>query len=72
MLSRDLPLELIHKEKGNKYSEKQREFAVTLQFYSRKAYDYVSKFLPLPNVRTIGWWLSTPYLFEMQKGLNIP
>jgi len=52
MLIVDLPLHLF-KNKAAKYTDPQREFAVTLHFYSPKAYDYMSKHFPLPSVRTL-------------------
>ena len=39
-----------------RYSDEVKEFAVTLQFYSAKAYDYVRKILPLPHPSLIQKW----------------
>ena len=36
--------------RGRRYSDEVKEFAVTLQFYSAKAYEYVRKILPLPHL----------------------
>lgn len=46
-----------------RYSEKLKSFAVTLHFYSAKAYDYVRKYLHLPHADTIRRWAS-PYNVE--------
>jgi hypothetical protein len=42
--------------KGRRYSDEVKEFAVTLQFYSAKAYTYVRKILPLPHPSLIQKW----------------
>ena len=42
--------------RGRRYSDEVKEFAVTLQFYSAKAYDYVRKILPLPHPSLIQKW----------------
>ena len=44
--------------KGNKYSPEMKSFALTLQFYSAKAYEYVRKTfnLALPSQSQIRRW----------------
>ena len=46
--------------KGKKYSPELKSFALTLQFYSTKAYDYVRKVFKnaLPHSRHISKWYS--------------
>ena len=41
---------------GRRYSDEVKEFAVTLQYYSAKAYTYVRKLLPLPHPSLIQKW----------------
>uniref|UniRef100_UPI00358F302D uncharacterized protein isoform X1 n=1 Tax=Myxine glutinosa TaxID=7769 RepID=UPI00358F302D len=50
----DIPLELLAKA-GPAYSEKQREFALTLHLHGPKAYSYLSdvKHIPLPHPHTL-------------------
>lgn len=60
---RDVVKQLIKTNTDNKepqYSEELKAFAMTLQFYSNKAYDYVRKTfgLCLPHPRTIRKWYS--------------
>ena len=38
---------------ARRYSEELKSFAVTLHFYSAQAYDFLRKFLTLPDVSTI-------------------
>ena len=40
-------------QQGHRYSEKLKDFAVTMHFYSAKAYNYLRKFLNLPHPCTI-------------------
>ena len=42
--------------RGRRYSDEVKEFAVTLQFYSAKAYDYVRKILSLSHSSLIQKW----------------
>lgn len=44
--------------KGKKYTEEVKAFALTLQLYSNKAYEYVRKIfnLSLPHPRTLRSW----------------
>ena len=44
---------------GRRYSDDIVKFAVTLHFYSPKAYDFVRSFLFLPTARTIRQWASS-------------
>uniref|UniRef100_UPI00358E77BA uncharacterized protein isoform X3 n=1 Tax=Myxine glutinosa TaxID=7769 RepID=UPI00358E77BA len=55
----DIPLELLAKA-GPAYSEKQREFALTLHLHGPKAYSYLSdvKHIPLPHPHTLQRYLS--------------
>ena len=46
------------KKKGQKYSKEFRDFAVTLFYYSPRAYKYVAKLFSMPNVRTIRRWIT--------------
>ena len=44
---------------ARRYSEELKLFAVTLHFYSAQAYDFLRKFLTLPDVSTIRRWSSS-------------
>ena len=44
---------------GRRYSDIVKEFAVTLHYYSPKAYEYVRSILPLPQPSLIRKWSST-------------
>ena len=44
------------RKKGQKYSKEFRDFAVTLFYYSPRAYKYVAKLFSMPNLRTIRRW----------------
>ena len=46
------------RKKSQKYSKECRDFAVTLFYYSPRAYKYVSKFFSMPSVKTIRRWIS--------------
>ena len=37
-------------QQGHRYSEKLKEFVVTIHFYSAQAYNYLRKFLNMPHV----------------------
>ena len=41
---------------GRRYSDKIKEFALTLHFYSPKAYKYVRSIMPLPHPSLIRKW----------------
>ena len=43
-------------QQGHRYSEKLKDFAVTMHFYSAQAYNYLRKFLNLPHPCTIRKW----------------
>ena len=47
------------RKKGQKYTKDQRDFCVTLFYYSPRAYKYVKKLFSLPHVTTIRRWLGT-------------
>ncbi|XP_042143895.1 uncharacterized protein LOC115325907 [Ixodes scapularis] len=42
---------------GRRYSERTKQFAATLHYYSPQAYDYVSRLFPLPSVSSLRSWL---------------
>ena len=44
---------------ARRYSEELKSFAVTLHFYSAQAYNFLRKFLTLPDVSTIRRWSSS-------------
>ncbi len=44
------------KKAGSRYSQEMKEFAVSLHFYSAKAYNFVRKSLHLPHPATIRSW----------------
>ena len=44
---------------NRKYSEKIKEFALTMYYYSPKAYAYLRSVFKLPNARTLRRWLET-------------
>ena len=46
------------KPTGRRYSDIVKEFVVTLNYYSPKAYDYVRSILPLPHPSLIRKWSS--------------
>ena len=48
-------------QQGHRYSEKLKDFAVTMHFYSAQAYNYLRKFLNLPHPCTIRKWASSRY-----------
>jgi Transposase protein/THAP domain len=57
---KDIPLNLLSGKSGNQYSQEQKQFAVTLNFYSPAAYKFVRRrFKLLPCPRTIRNWLSS-------------
>ena len=68
----DIPMHLFHKL-SNSYTDKQKEFAVTLHFYSPKAYDYMRTLFPLPHVRTLRQLVYSYFyllIIEATKKLN--
>ena len=50
---------------GRRYSDVVKEFAMTLHYYSPKAYEYVKTILPLPHESLIKKWSS---VVECQPG----
>lgn len=48
----DMPTDMFERE-HNKYSDRMRNFALTLHLYGSKAYDYVRKIMPLPHPKTL-------------------
>jgi hypothetical protein len=53
------------KPSGRRYSDEIKEFALTLYFYSPKAYKYVRSIIPLPNPSLIRKWSSS---FKCEPG----
>jgi len=47
------------KTKGRRYSDEIKKFALTLHFYSPRAYNFVRKFVPLPNKSLISKWVGS-------------
>jgi len=66
-LSDTLPFELFQNEIANadrsatnkRYSDKMKEFCLTLHFYSPKAYEFLRKCSTLPHESTIRKWIAT-------------
>jgi hypothetical protein len=48
---------------GRRYADEVKEFALTLYFYSPKAYKYVRSIIPLPNPSLIWKW-SNPIICD--------
>ena len=46
------------KQSGSRYSQNIKEFAISLNFYSPRAYKFVRKFLNLPHPSTLRSWSS--------------
>ena len=44
---------------GNRYSDETKQFAMTLHYYSPKAYDFVRKVLMLPHPSSIRGWAAS-------------
>ena len=44
---------------GRRYSDEIKEFAITLHYYSPKAYEYIRSIVPLPNKSLIRKWSAT-------------
>ena len=57
----------INKKYGRRYSNFQKEFALSLYFCSSKAYKYCSRFVPLPTIRSIKIWLNK---IQIKPGFN--
>ena len=55
---RDTKNNITCKPTGRRYSDIVKEFAVTLNHYSPKAYDYVRSIMPLPHPSLIRKWCS--------------
>jgi len=54
-----MPLHLLSGKMGARFTEEQKQFAITLHYYSPAAYQYVRRrFKLLPGSRTIRRWLS--------------
>ncbi len=47
------------KPSGRRYDDQMKEFALTLYFYSPKAYKYVRSIIPLPNPSSLRKWSSS-------------
>lgn len=55
----NIPLKLLSGKRRSKFSEDQKQFAITLHYYSHSAYKFIRKrFKLLPCSRTIRGWLS--------------
>jgi len=64
----DIPLDLLSGKRARKYTEDQKQFAITLHYYSPAAYQYVRRrFKLLPCPRTIRGWLRS---FDGSPGLT--
>jgi len=67
-IHRDMPLHLLSGRRGRQFSGNQKQFAVTLHYYSPAAYHYVRRhFKLLPCSRTIRSWLTS---FDGSPGLT--
>lgn len=72
--------ELMSAKKPVVYSQEAKKFAITIQFYSNKAYNYLRKYLTLPHPCTIRSWASkldggpgfTQQCFEYLASLQEP
>lgn len=69
---------LLKKQQKGKYPPELRQFALTLNFYSKKAYEYVrEKFsYVLPSIRTLASWIATVnaspgFMLEAKNALQI-
>lgn len=69
---------LLKRQKKGKYPPELRQFALTLNFYSKKAYEYVrQKFSNvLPHIRTLASWIATVnaspgFMLEAKNALKI-
>ena len=49
----------LSKPHGNRYSDEVKQFAMTLHYYSPKAYDFVRKVLSLPHPSSIRTWAAS-------------
>lgn len=54
----DLVQQLVSGKKGPKYSDEVKKFALTLQFYSAKGYNFLRRYFVLPHPSTIRTWAS--------------
>ena len=52
--------------KGRRYEEEVKKFALTLNFYSPRAYDYIRTVFSLPHARSLSKWTSS---MECQPGI---
>ena len=60
---------------GRRYNDKSKQFALTLNFYSPRAYNFLRKLLYLPNPSSIREWTTSVncepgFLIEVFKDLN--
>lgn len=69
---------LLKKQQKGKYPPELRQFALTLNFYPKKAYEYVrQKFSNvLPHIRTLASWVATVdaspgFMLEAKNALQI-
>src|SRR5262249_6562929 len=56
----NIPLKLLSGKRGSQFTEEQKQFAITLHYYSPAAYKFIRcRFKLLPGPRTIRGWLSS-------------
>ena len=66
---KNIPVNLLSGKIGRKFTDEQKQFAVTLHYYSPAAYQYMRRrFKLLPCQRTIQNWLSS---FDGKPGLTL-
>jgi hypothetical protein len=67
-IHKNIPVNLLSGKTGKKFSDEQKQLAITLHFYSPAAYQYLRRrFKLLPCPRTIRNWLSS---FDHKPGLT--
>ena len=65
---KDIPLHVLSGKSGRQFTDDQKQFAITLHYYSPAAYNYVRRqFKLLPCPRTIRGWLSS---FDGSPGMT--
>ena len=66
---KDIPLKLLSGKNGRKFTDEQRQFALTVFYYSPAAYKFIRRrFKLLPSPRTIRKWLAS---FDGSPGLTL-
>lgn len=66
----------IHRKTKKDFSDRIKEFAITMHYYSPKAYEYLRENFRLPTSRTIRRWLETVdcepgFLSDVIKSVNV-